>query len=301
MDGHEVMTREQWLTERRTGIGGSDVAAILGMSRFATPLDVYLDKKGLSESREVSEQMLWGTLLEPIVRDQFCSRTGFALREMPPLIRSETHPFMVASLDGMTDHGEIVEVKTAGRSDGWGEDGSDEIPPYYHTQVCHYLAVTGARIAYVPVLIGGQDFRIYQVGRDETFIENVIEAERAFWHDHVLAGVPPEATNAADASRLWRRDNGEAIEVDVGTADIIARLKSLKEDRRTIDEQVEFFEDALKVTFRDAASVTHGGNVLATYKAQSRRSLDAKSLEKDHPEIAESYRRESTFRVLRLK
>jgi putative phage-type endonuclease len=186
------MTRESWLERRRAGIGGSDVAALLGLSRWRTPLDVFLDKTGQAEPTPDNEPMLWGRLLEPLVIAEFSRRNGITVDGLTGVLEHPEHPWMLASLDGWApDLRAVVEAKTARTADGWGEPGSDEIPAYYQTQVAHYMAVTGAQMAFIPVLIGASDFRTYQVERDEDFIADLVEAERAFWHDHVLANVPP--------------------------------------------------------------------------------------------------------------
>jgi len=151
------------------------------------------------------------------------------------------------------------------------------------------------------VLIGASDFRVYQVDRDDEFIGDIIEAEAAFWHDHVRAGIPPEPINAADAARLWARDNGETVEVAGELADDVEELRALREQAKDLEERIGSIEDRLKVAFRDASSIAHGGKVLATFKAQTRKSIDTKALTAANPTLADQFRTESTFRVLRLK
>jgi putative phage-type endonuclease len=294
--------RQEWLAQRRTGIGGSDVAGILGLSRWKSPLDVYLDKTGEAASTAETEPMRWGTLLEPVILAEFSRRTGVTVEKPRDIIRDPGFPWMLASLDGWAPELEaVVEVKTARTSDGWGDDGSGEIPAYYQTQVAHYMAVTGATIAFVPVLIGASEFRVYQVERDEVLIRDMVEAERVFWHDHVLAGVPPEPVNAADAARLWSRDSGETIEVAGEVADDVEELRHLKAQAKEIEERIGSIEDRLKVAFRDSSAIAYGGKTLATFKAQTRKGFDSKALVAAHPDLAEQFRTETTFRSLRLK
>lgn len=294
-------SRAEWLEARRSGIGGSDVAAILGVSKWKTAVDVYFEKIGEAEPQAESDAMRWGTILEPVIREEFQRQTGIELVEPPQLIRSSAHPFMIASLDGMTVDGEIVECKTARSADGWGEAGSDEIPIHYQTQVAHYLAVTGARLAFVPVLIGASDFRVYQVERCDSFIADLVEAERAFWSDHVLTRIPPEPVNADDAARLWARDNGATVEIDGSIADDVDELKRLKEEEKELAGRISEVSDRIRIAFGEAAAIAFEGKTLATYKAQSSKRLDSKALELAHPEIVTQYKRESVSRVLRLK
>ena len=297
-----VMDRAAWLAARRLGIGGSDVAAILGLSRWKTAVDVWLDKLGRLPPQPETEAMRFGTLLEPVIIEEFSRRTGMEVRRGLPMQQHEQHTFMLASLDGLVeDRQAIVEAKTARMADGWGEDGTAEIPPYYQTQVAHYMAVTGAVVAFVPVLIGGSDFRIYEVERDEGFIADLVEAERAFWFDHVLAEVPPEPVNAADALRLWARDDGSEFEVGEEIADKVARLKVAKAELKVMEERIAFLDDAVRIAFAEHAALRFGGETIATYKAQSRKTVDLNALEAAHPDIVAMFRRTSESRVLRLK
>lgn len=294
-----MLTPEQ-IAARRTGIGGSDVAAILGLSPWRTPLDVWLDKTGQSQPVAESAPMRWGSLLEPVILDEFERETGLQVKRNLPMFQHTAHGFMLANIDGATDGG-IVEAKTARSDKDWGEPGSAEIPVYYQTQVAHYLAVTGAQLAFVPVLIGASDFRIYQVERDDSFVADLIEAERAFWVDHVQAGVPPQPINAADALKLWARDNGTTIEADADLVAQIATLKALKAQAKEIDERIGVVDDAVRITFGEAAAITRAGQVLATYKTQTARRLDIKAIESAHPEIVAQFRREFVSRALRIK
>lgn len=297
------MDRQEWLEQRRGGIGGSDVAGILGLSKWSTPLDVYLSKIGQAEEKELTPAMYWGNILESVIRDEFQCQTGIELATgLQPIYRARgENGFMLASLDGLTKDGQIVECKTARSDADWGEAGSGEIPVYYQTQVQHYMSVLGAQLAYVPVLIGGSDFRIYVVERDQNFIEDMIEAERAFWFDHVCAKVPPDPLNATDAKKIWPRDSGDALEVDEVTAEFVAKLKSLKQELKALEEHVEFFDDRVRLSFKDAAMLTHKGVPLATYKAQDTTRIDTKLLELEHPHLAKIYKKTTTSRVLRIK
>lgn len=294
-----MLTADQ-IAARKSGIGGSDVAAILGLSPWRTPLDVWLDKTGQGQPLAESAPMHWGSLLEPVILDEFQRETGLQVTRNLPMFQHAEHGWMLANIDGATDGG-IVEAKTARSDKDWGEPGSAEIPVYYQTQVAHYLAVTGAHLAYVPVLIGASDFRIYQVERDDAFVSDLIEAERAFWVDHVQAGAPPAPVNAADALKLWARDNGATIEADDILAAQIVGLKALKAQAKEIEERIGTMDDAVRIAFGEAATITHAGQVLATYKAQTARRLDTKAIEAAHPEIVAQFRRESVSRVLRIK
>jgi putative phage-type endonuclease len=298
----EQMDRDTWLAERRKGIGGSDVAAILGLSKWTSPVEVWLDKLGRLPPKEETPAMRWGSLKEPLILDEFSRATGMEVRRGLPMQASEDHPFMLATIDGLVeDRQAIVEAKTAMFAEGWGEPGTAEIPAYYLTQVTHYMAVTGAVVAFVPVLIGSSDFRIYEVERDESLIADLVEAERSFWFDHVLAGVEPEPVSKEDALLLWARDNGTTVDVDEDVAADVERLKALKAEITLLEERAALIDDRVRIAFREAAQLRFNGEVIATYKGQARKSLDQRAIEAEHPSIVAQYKRESLSRVLRLK
>ena len=231
------LTAEQ-LEERRAYLGGTDAAALAGVNPpgWAQPIDVYLDKVGLSEPRPSSPAMRLGTLLEPVVAELFTQATGIKLRRWSRPVRSREWPWMGGHLDRWASDGAVFEAKWSLTKEGWGEslplDGTDEaptiipgpgdpdyqpvVPPHYMVQVQHYLAVTERPLAYLGALLGYGDFRWYAIWRDELVIGNLVELERRFWHENVLAGVPPDPDGSASYGRHLRRqlaadDGSEAV------------------------------------------------------------------------------------------
>ncbi len=189
------MTREAWLAERRSIIGGSDIAAICGLSPWSTGYEVYLDKTGQLPDRPPSTAMTMGTLLEDAISRGYSDQTGRALCRVPYRIdRHPDHPWMGASLDAWTPAQDmIVECKnvSAFAHDDWGEPGTDQVPEHYAIQVQWQMGVTGIPVADVAALIGGVDFRIYTVPRNEQVIQALITIGEDFWR-RVQERRPPE-------------------------------------------------------------------------------------------------------------
>src|SRR5690349_18206306 len=119
-----ALDRTEFLEQRRLGIGGSDVAPILGLSKWASPLDIYLRKRGEQPEQDDNEAMLWGRALEPVIRQQYAERTGRIVRVPEAALVHPQLTFARANLDGVTDDGRVVEVKTARTAQDWGEPGS---------------------------------------------------------------------------------------------------------------------------------------------------------------------------------
>ena len=133
----EGLSHEEWLHWRKKGIGGSDVSAILGINKWTSAIELWLDKTNQkNDPVEVNEAMQWGTILEPIIRDHFADVTGKTVMEVKAMLQHPDHPFMLADVDGVTtdDNGDtaILEIKTASefKRDEWSEG----VPSYYQTQ-----------------------------------------------------------------------------------------------------------------------------------------------------------------------
>lgn len=189
------LDRVTWLNLRKRGIGGSDAAAICGLDRWRSPMEVYLDKTGELDDRDAGEAAQWGNLLEPVVADEFTRRTGLPTVEAGQMLAHPEHQWMLANLDRLVTDKDgnvgILEVKTTSvyLADEWADDA---VPDRAHIQTLHYLAVTGCAFAYVVVLIGGQRLEVRRVERDEKAIAHLVSIETEFW-ERVLDGNPPPA------------------------------------------------------------------------------------------------------------
>lgn len=252
-DGTCDEVREQWLERRRDGIGGSDVAAIMGLSPYSSPYKVFAEKVlGVSDDISDVPAVYWGNRLEALIGEEYqTNHPDRMVRRVNGIASSIGRPWAQASLDFEVKDPDlgwgVLEIKTAGdrRQHDW--DGG--VPVYYQTQVTHYLSVTGRAFADVAVLIGGRDYREYRIMRDEDDIKAVEEAVDAFWRDHVLAQEPPEAggidgkavfeshSEAADGLLesesvpkevlAWRAAKTRSDEADAALKEATAKLKEL--------------------------------------------------------------------------
>lgn len=174
--GHFEVQSPEWMALRRSGITGSDVASIVGVSKWTSAFALWAKKTGNIPDESVqSEAMYWGSTLESLIRDEFVKRTGWQVTEVGTY-RHVDREWQVANCDGIIDFGDgklgIFEAKTASFEDDWDVPKADEIgaasgvPVYYRTQVQHYLSVFGLDMAYLAVLFSGNKFRIFQIPAD---------------------------------------------------------------------------------------------------------------------------------------
>lgn len=289
-----LQAREAWLDERRTGIGGSDVAAILGLSPWKSPLEVYLDKIGEAPEQDDNAAMAWGRALEPLIRQAYEAQTGRTILVPTASYVHPQHSFMRANLDGeIPDECLGFEAKTARTGEGWGEPGSAEIPDAYALQVQHYMLVRGYVAFDVAVLIGGSDFRTYTVPADPDLQAMLVDAETAFWQQ-VEARIPPEPRTYAETVIAYGRSaNAGLVEADEDAAAAWMRLKEIRAQLKDLETQ----EDAARAEIARAIgergdTLTSHGKTLATWKlAKAAERFDTAAFKAAHPELAAQYMR----------
>ena len=135
----ENLPYEDWLEARRQGIGGSDASVVCGISRYKSPVELWMEKTGQLPTQEAGEAAYWGNLLESLVREEFTKRTGIQVTKPSAIYQSQEHPFMLANVDGLCEddiHGPcIFEAKTASayKVGEW----EDAIPDEYMIQIQH--------------------------------------------------------------------------------------------------------------------------------------------------------------------
>lgn len=310
-------SREAFLAARKRGIGGSDIAAILGLSKYKTPYSLWLDKTGRQTEDSAGEAAYWGNVLEDVVAKQFSLVTGLKIQRVNQCLVGP-EPWMLANIDraivnpaiakrvylkgGRLTTDQILECKTAS---GWLEklwgESTESIPDYYLTQCQWYMGVTGAEVCHAAVLIGGQKFRHYRIEADPELFQILAGEARAFWENHVLADQPPEPTSFDDCAHLWgQAEEGSILEADSELLAMIEDLKGFKADIKAAQAEADQIELGIIKRLGVAETVMDSGKRLLTYKTQTTNRLDSKALKAAHPELAEQFTKTSTSRVLRL-
>lgn len=291
-------------TDRTKFLGGSDCAAILGVSKWRTALETYQDKilPRVNEERDV---MTRGKKLEPFLFQQFQEDTGIELVAHGQRYKDREHSFLACEIDAETISKENVEIKTVHplAAGDWGDPGSDDIPIYYAAQVMHGLMVTCRSVAIVYAAIGFDDRRVYRVERDEETIAAIREKEVAFWLNHVVPRIPPEPVTASDVLLLYGKDSGRIIDADSDPhlSNLLDRLAVAKRVAKDASDEYEQIENAVKLLMRDATAVMRNGKTLATWKEQNSRRFQQKEFAAAHPALAEQFMRTQSYRVFRLK
>jgi len=294
------------LFERKKGIGGSDAPAICGISRWKTPIDVYLDKinKEIIEKEE-NEHMYWGNVLEPVIIKRYEENTGKIVSTKNPLMTSIKYPFMIANIDGfIAFDGGILECKTADSrtSNKWGKDDSDFFPEEYLIQCAHYAIVYDSPYVDLAVLIGGNDFRIYKYNRNEILEELIIQKELEFWNENVLNHIPPQPRTEEDFNKIIIETQGNMKNAPQSMQKILNLIKEFDIRINQLKEKKDELSFVIKQSILDYDGlIDEFGNKLCTWKIQETNRFDIAKFKNDNPDIYNKYIKKSKSRVFRIR
>lgn len=221
LSGHE----DAFTRRRRTGIGGSDAAAILGVSPWKSKLGLWQEKRGISIPDPIpGPRLVWGQRLERTILQGYSEDHNRPIRfGGRQFRRSARYPWMIGHPDAEAED-RIVEAKATDRLDErWGEDGSDDVPAHYYAQVQHYMILREMPLADITVLVRGNDPHTFEIPADPAFQEALLEEERSFWQA-VKDGIPPEPDGSEDAARALRLMFPRAIPEEIVATPEIASL-----------------------------------------------------------------------------
>lgn len=326
----EPLSREDWLNYRRLGLGGSDAAAILGISPFCTKRDLYYDKIGVQvlvneeEENWVAKEV--GHRLEDLVAKIFSEKTGLKVYPIRKMFRHPLYPFMLADVDFFIEYPDgstgILECKTTNYN-CQGKWANDATPVNYEYQVRHYFAVTNVNKGYIACLYGNNEneFFIRPIERDLDIEEDLIAEEKEFWEEYVEKRVEPEYTEKPDlVLESIRKHCGPA---DTGAEQIVLNGKylsnleqylQLKEEKAKHDSESKRLETRMKESYLQVVeelgancnAVLRVGNTAyeVAYTPSYRTGIDKKGLEKmkaQLPDVYEDYVRTSESRRFSVK
>lgn len=297
MTVHREPDSDNW---RPTGIGGSDVAAALGVSPWESPLRLWQKLSGFAEAKDISqvEAVKWGKRLEAAVALGYEEETGRRTLEnrdpstnQPKTAFHREHKFLFGHIDRWVFHGDdpipgVLEIKTCS---SYMEKAWDEGPPiYYAVQLQHYLGLTSAPWGSFAVLIGGQKFLWFDVRRNDEFIEEMTDSLVDFWHS-VLEGNPPgllcEALeDARDAfGERYPADNGKNILLGQDEQDVFDRLGVAKVAIKNLERSRDEFElQLIEKIGENAVGLFPDGRRLA-YKTNFRGDTPVRTLRELKP------------------
>jgi putative phage-type endonuclease len=305
MTVEEMKNRENWLKLRNSGIGGSDAAIAVGLSRWKSPFQLWLEKTGQSKPEDLSdnEYIYWGTVLEQVVADRFCEVTGKKVHRQG-MMQNVKNPWMLANVDRMVvGENTGLECKTANgfAAKEWEDD---KIPDAYYCQCQHYMMATGCSKWYIACLIGGNHFVWKAIERNEADIAALYQAEAEFWEHVEQMTMPPLDGSDSCAAALKEKFQGgriDPINLPEESIRLLEMIDSFKEKKKTVESTLKETENKLCLLLGDN-EIGYAGDRKITWKVQNGRiTVDSKKLKTELPDVYAQYSKVGKpTRVLRV-
>ena len=255
------LPKTDWLKYRKKGITGTDAGAICGLNPYSSAFQIYQDKITDEIEEFDNESMRQGRDLEEYVARRFSEETGLKVRRANAIFQNEENPFMLADFDRLIVGQKAgLECKTVSpySSDKWN-DGNI----HYQMQVQHYLAVSGFDCWYIAAVIFGREFLIRKIERDEELINYLIDIERGFWYNNVLAGIMPEPDGSDNCSEMiakmyFKGQENKTIKLS-GYKEILDRRADLDKLIKKMEKEKKEIDQKIKMEMQDATVALEAG------------------------------------------
>lgn len=284
---HATPGSPEWLAARRNGLGASEVPAILGLDKYKSGLDIWLEKRGMAEPRgaDTVPQRV-GRFAEAMIASLYADATQLPIIQVPT-VRHPSLSVLFASADRMVVDEQLqwlvpVEIKNRGGiPQGWGESGTDQIPEEVAVQVHVQMACYGLKMAHVAALLGGNDFRIYKVHQDTVIEADILETVDAWWTRHMVNGEEPPIEGPGAAGYLARKFSkvvGEVITADEMGDGALLAYATARAKVEAAKRDVEAFELILKNLIGENKGITGGAGKVLWSPTKGRTTTDHKAV-----------------------
>ena len=299
-----ITTREEFLSFRKSGFGGSDFGALCGLSQYRSAYATIVGKWQASEDT-AGECAYWGNVLEPVVADEFERRNPGLGKIIDPkgyALVDTRYPYMLGNLDRILEYADgslaPIEIKTSG-SFALNDWQKGILPQAYVLQATWYARFVNADHFWLVVLVGGQTFLQFRVDVDPNLIAAMEQMAHQYWPYVERQEVPPaELMDLNDLSKLFAVDNGTSIELDDDTDNIIAGLEAMKAKEKEISKHIDGLELKLKQRLTDAEMGVTASSMYAKWKTTNTVRFNGKKFQADHPELYAQYQETSSSRRL---
>lgn len=302
------LSHEDWLEARKLGITGTDLGGLTGISKYSTPIKVYLDKVGELEPIEDNESMYWGRVMEDVIAKEFQVRNNMKINRVNAMLKHPEYGWALGNIDRLiTDEKGakgILEIKTVSEylKNYW--DG-EEVPVQYMVQLQWYMFVAGVNYGYFAALIGGNKYIQKYVQRDDELIEMLLNIAKDFWENNVLKKIPPIVDGSEASTDLLKSlyptsEEGTEITLPNETLELIEKREELKDQVKEIETEILDCENKIKDLLKHN-EIGVVGDKKVIWKTQSRTSIDSKRLKAENPDVYEKYIKTSSYRKFDIK
>lgn len=277
---------DEWKEVRKLGIGGSDIGSLLGINKYRSAVDIWVDKLQGS-TFQGNRFTYWGNKLERIVAEEFSEQhKGLYVEELD---RTLKRGYALANIDRLLFDGEkygILECKTTSAYNN-AEWNGETVPDTYYAQVMHYLAVTGLDYAWIACLIGGQDYKEFYIERNDDECQHILDQCEHFWKNYVEPQIPPPA-DGSDAYSEYQKskiDNLEDEMVELEEDETVGRYEELKTEIKTLESELELYKQQwIDKMIAEGVNKAKMGSHKITTVVTNRETLDKKKLKAEIPD-----------------
>ena len=293
-----VLAQNFTADERKNYIGGSDIAAVMGLSRYKTPLELYCEKSGLKMPVDLSdnEKVYWGNVLEDVIAREFSLRTNMKVRRRKLAYIHSEYPFLQAHIDRIIENFDILlECKTCDK-DKRHEWADNKIPYEYLLQVNWDLGISKRNIGYIAVLIGGNHYEHRKIEFDKELFDMQVKAAVKFWNDmkqDILPTIMPEDNSLL--FYLYPKHTENMVESTEIESAVAYRLQIVNEIKELETEKEKLEIDIKQMINSNLGILTP--NYKVTWMKQVKSYVDTEKLKADGLYEKYSYTKEN--RVLR--
>lgn len=309
--------RIKFLKDRREGIGGSDIAAIvnyysgIGLNTTKTALDIYNSKVGTEDiTDDQTDYQYFGTQIEDIIAKLYERSTKTKVISPNKIIAHEKYPYLRGNIDRwilqQTGLPKILECKSANWRvfmNRWSSEGKEEIPDEYKVQVAFYSAIKNLSID-VALYAGELPIKIYSYEKDETLEKEIVDMAVTFWNEHVIKKIPPEITSKSDFKKYVDIPDGKKIlPITDDLTKLTEKYKKLTQDKKIIEKE----QDEIKLNLTKALlsancnkAVMPGGKTAFTISSYIKKQFNQKNFKEENIELYEKYCVDSEIKTVRV-
>uniref|UniRef100_A0A6M3XNE7 Putative exonuclease n=1 Tax=viral metagenome TaxID=1070528 RepID=A0A6M3XNE7_9ZZZZ len=301
------MPRDEWLRHIQRFIGGSNAAAIFGVDKYSTRLEVYLQKTAPEPIQIPDNNYMWlGRVMEPAIAKRYSEMTGWKVVQDHKIRLHPKYDFIGGDIDRIIISPEhetpgIMEIKMVGQRVMAEWDG--DIPLSYRLQPHHYMLIhPTARWAVIVVMVRETgEMLTYPVEYNPELAESMTEEYCDFWQNYIEKRIPPCPETRADILKLF--PDSQPVTVEAQESDIKAhgRLEEINNQLKSLESEQDAIKLEIQKRMLSAELMAEGDKKLFTWKSQERKEFCEQKFKKHHSKLWAKYYQPKTIRVFLTK
>ena len=305
---------DDWHKRRYKGLGGSDIGTVLGLNKYKSVYQLWLEKTCRAEPTKMNNKMYFGHVLESTIADEFAKATGYKVRVSNKHYKAKYEPWLIGNIDRLITISDkekaILECKNCSNNSSFNDgyiyrEGSfyhgakctrDSVPLTYYCQCQHYMYITGIHKCFLACLIDGSDFRIYEIVYNLNDVQQIVSKATHFWFNNVIADTEPSKI-LTDFDNTTDRVQSQCLDTnnEIIAKNLIAEYIGVSAEIKKMEKhQEEIKTNLLKLVNTDVKEVCDNqSNVLFTITSQCRHNFDKDKFKKEHADLYPQYIKES--------